>query len=66
MKQNWELEELIEHFTVIPKEMRLLKNKYGGIRLGFVVLLKFFQYQDRFPKAKNEINPQVIDYIHLI
>ena len=63
MKQNWELEELIEHFTVISEELSLLRNKHGGTRLGFAVLLKFFQYQGRFPKAKNEISPQVIDYI---
>lgn len=51
VKQNWDLEELIEHFTVIPEEMRLLGNRYGGTRLGFAVLLKFFQYQGRFPKG---------------
>lgn len=63
MKQNWELEDLIEHFTVIPEEMRLLRNKYGGTRLGFSVLLKFFQYHGCFPKGKHEISPQVIGYI---
>ncbi|WP_217608712.1 DUF4158 domain-containing protein, partial [Bacillus sp. GbtcB15] len=60
MKQNWDLEELIEHFTVIPEEMRLLGNRYGGTRLGFAVLLKFFQYQGRFPKGKQEISKDVI------
>ncbi len=63
MKQNWELEELIEHFTVIPEEMRLIGNKYGSTRLGFAVSLKFFQYQGRFPKGKQEINKQMIEYI---
>ena len=63
MKQNWELEELIEHFTLIPEEMRLIGNKYGSTRLGFAVSLKFFQYQGRFPKGKQEISTQLIDYV---
>jgi hypothetical protein len=37
VKQTWELEELIEHFTVIPEEMRLIGNKYGSTRIGFAV-----------------------------
>ncbi|WJE55615.1 Tn3 family transposase (plasmid) [Bacillus cereus] len=63
MKQNWELEELIEHFTVIPEEMRLIGNKYGSTRLGFAVSLKFFQYQGRFIKGKQEINKKLIEYV---
>ncbi|PHE39727.1 Tn3 family transposase [Bacillus pseudomycoides] len=63
MKQNWVIEELIEHFTVIPKEMCLIGNKYGSTRLGFAVSLKFFQYQGRFPKGKQEINKQLIEYV---
>lgn len=43
--------------------MSLLRNKYGGTRFGFAVLLKFFKYQGRFPKAKSEISPHFIDYI---
>jgi hypothetical protein len=47
VKQTWELEELIERFSVIPEEMRLIGNKYGSTRHGFVVSLKFFQYKGR-------------------
>lgn len=54
MKNEWELGELIEYFTVIPEEMRLIGNKYGGTRLGFAVSLKFFQYQGRFPKGNRK------------
>jgi len=63
VKQTWELEELIEHFTVIPEEMRLIGNKYGSTRLGFAVSLKFFQYQGRFPKGRQEINQEIIEYV---
>jgi hypothetical protein len=43
MKQNWELEELIEHWMLLPDELVLLGNKTGATRLGFAVLLKYFQ-----------------------
>jgi hypothetical protein len=63
VKQTWELEELIEHFTVIPEEMALIGNKYGSTRLGFAASLKFFQYHGRFPKGKQEINQEIIEYV---
>ncbi|SHK42077.1 Tn3 family transposase [Tepidibacter formicigenes] len=63
MKRNWELEELIEHFTIMPNEMSLIGNKSGETRLGFIVLLKFFQFEARFPDSKHEIEKVIIEYI---
>jgi Transposase and inactivated derivatives, TnpA family len=63
MKKNWELDELIEHFTIMPNEMRLIENKTGETRLGFAVLLKFFQHEARFPGHKYEVPKVVIAYI---
>jgi hypothetical protein len=40
VRQTWEIEELIEHFTVISEEIRLIGNKYGSTRLGFAVFQK--------------------------
>lgn len=42
---------------------RLIGNKYGGTRLEFAVSLKFFQYQGRFPKGRQEINQEFIEYV---
>jgi hypothetical protein len=55
VKRNWELDELIEHFTIMPNEMSLVVNKTGETRLGFAILLKFFHMEARFPSSKNEI-----------
>lgn len=55
MKRNWELDELIEHFTIMPNEMSLVGNKTGETRLGFAVLLKFFQHEAKFPNSMNEV-----------
>ncbi|WP_407309922.1 DUF4158 domain-containing protein [Desulfosporosinus sp. SB140] len=63
MKRNWEMDELIEHFTIMPSEMRLIENKTGETRLGFAVLLKFFQHEARFPSQKYEVPKAVIAYI---
>lgn len=63
MKQNWELDELIEHFTILPNEMKLIENKIGETRIGFAVLLKFFQNEARFPTYKYEVPKAVIAYI---
>ncbi|GAX90446.1 DUF4158 domain-containing protein [Effusibacillus lacus] len=63
MKRNWELDELIEHFTILPNEMKLIENKTGETKIGFAVLLKFFQYEARFPTQKYEVPKAVIAYI---
>ncbi len=63
MKRNWELDELIEHFTIMPNEMSLVGNKTGETRLGFAVLLKFFQHEAKFPNSMNEVPGGVVEYI---
>jgi hypothetical protein len=35
MKRQWQTEELVEQFTLLPDEMALLDNKVGVNRLGF-------------------------------
>lgn len=57
MKRNWNEDELLEHFAVVPIERKLIGNKTGASRLGFTVLLKYFQQEVRFP-AKNRIFPK--------
>ena len=63
MKRQWETEELIEHWTLHVEELALLGNKTGATRLGFAVLLKFFQKEARFPAYKNEVPGVVITYL---
>src|SRR6266568_9297165 len=63
MKRTWDIEELIEHFTLVPSELELLGNKSGATRLGFALLLKCFQLEGRFPTAKYEIPRSVVDYV---
>ena len=49
MKRQWTHDELAEHWTLLPDELKLLANKTGATRLGFGLLLKAFALQGRFP-----------------
>lgn len=63
MKRNWSTDELIEFFTLTPKDLELIGTKAGTTRLGFSILLKFFQLEARFPVLKTEIPFTVINFI---
>jgi len=63
MKRQWENEELIEHWMLSIWDLAQLGNKTGSTRLGFAVLLKFFQRAGRFPAFKNEVPGSVISFI---
>ncbi|MEO0373919.1 MAG: Tn3 family transposase [Cyanobacteria bacterium P01_A01_bin.17] len=59
MKRKWSNHELQEHWTIDADETQLILGKKGANRLGFALLLKFFQLKGRFPEKKNEI-PRVV------
>ena len=64
MKRQWANEELISHFTLLPKELDLIgDSKSDHNLLGFAMLLKYFQYEGRFPSQKQDVPPIVI--VHL-
>ena len=55
MKRTWSINELNEHWQLAPNELDLIKQKRGANRMGFALLLKFFEYEGRFPRQKNDI-----------
>ena len=63
MKRQWDIEELIEHFTLIEEDLEVLTNKTGATRLGCALLLKCFQQEGRFPPARNDIPKSIVDYV---
>ncbi len=63
MKQQWDLTELIEHFTFLPPEVKFLGGNASHTRLGKAVLLKFFQYEGRFPESVAELPSAVVEYV---
>ena len=63
MKRAWHPEELVEHWTIVPGEWPLIEHKHGATRLGFAVLLKFFQYAGSFPRAPQDVPLPVVDHL---
>ncbi len=63
MKRDWQADELAEQWTLLPVERELLANKCGATRLGFAVLLKFFQCEARFPQSRQEVPLSVVAFL---
>ena len=42
-----ELDELVEHFTLAPDELELVRNKSGATRLAFALFLKYLPWKGR-------------------
>ncbi|WP_280137821.1 hypothetical protein [Actinopolyspora xinjiangensis] len=43
MQREWQPDELVESWTLVGDDWRLVGNKSGATRLGFALLLKFFE-----------------------
>ena len=63
MRDEWELDELIACWTLDEGDWRLLSNKTGAPRLGFALLLKFFDLEGRFPADRSELPAAAVDYV---
>ncbi|MGH2943943.1 MAG: hypothetical protein ACRDLN_14335 [Solirubrobacteraceae bacterium] len=57
MRLEWEPEELIACWTLLDSDRGRLGNKAGATRLGFALLLKFFELEARFPRDAGELPP---------
>ena len=49
VKRHWDEQGLAEHWSLGLGEWEMLTNRTDRSRLGFAVLLKFFQIEGRFP-----------------
>lgn len=63
VKRDWHPDELIEHWALTSGEKQQILSKREPGRLGFAVLLKFFQQQGRFPKSAREVPRAVVDHL---
>lgn len=63
MRREWEPEELIEAWTLLDGDWRLVGNKTGATRLGFALILKFFAIEARFPRHAGEVPKAAVDYV---
>jgi len=63
MHVEWSTEDLVGSWTLVDEDWRLVANKAGPTRLGFAVLLKFFELEARFPKSGAEVPPAAVEYV---
>lgn len=64
MKRVWSNQELEEHWFLEPDERLLAAaKKTARNRLGFALLLKYFQLENRFPANSDEIPPRPLKYV---
>lgn len=63
MRQDWTLEQLADEWTLEEGDRKLLGNKSGATRLGFALLLKFFQIEGRIPTYAEEIPAAAVEFV---
>ncbi|MDQ0937325.1 DUF4158 domain-containing protein [Streptomyces turgidiscabies] len=56
-------EDVVTCWTPVGRDWELVANKYGPTRLGFVLMLKFFELKGRFPQFVEEFPQAAVDYV---
>ena len=60
---GWSSGELIESWTLADTDWGLVANKSGPTRLGFALLLKFYEIEGRFPREPSEVPAEAVIYV---
>jgi TnpA family transposase len=63
VQTEWELDELISVWTLVSEDWDLIANKSGATRLGFAVMLKFYEIEGRFPAYPEEVPAAAVRYL---
>lgn len=63
MQREWSTEDLVASWTLIGDDWQLVGNKTGATRLGFALLLKFFEIEARFPRSTAEFPFEAVGYV---
>jgi hypothetical protein len=61
MHREWELEDLVECWTLDESDSALVADRSGPIRPGSALALKFFELKARYPRHVGEMPPAVVD-----
>ncbi len=63
VRREWSLEDLIDAWTLADADRDLIANKYGPTKLGFAVLLKYFEIEGRFPRHAGEVPAAAVEFV---
>jgi Domain of unknown function (DUF4158) len=61
VQSDWEPDGLISEWTPVKDDWDLIANKSGVTRLGFAVMLKFYEIEGRFPAYREEVPQAAVD-----
>ncbi|WP_194909564.1 DUF4158 domain-containing protein [Catenulispora rubra] len=57
------MDELVEHWTVLPDEDALLFGRHQDTKLAFALMLKFYTFHGRFPRRRFEFAEEVVEHV---
>ncbi|MBA2725701.1 MAG: DUF4158 domain-containing protein, partial [Actinobacteria bacterium] len=60
---GFDVDELIEFWTLLDEDRELLVGKRGATGLGFAVLLKHYSRYGRFPRGRSEVPVEVVEFV---
>ena len=63
MRRELDPEDLIACWTLLGDEWARVGNKTGATRLGFALLLKYFELDGRFPRHAGDVPKAAVDYV---
>ncbi|MEO3843927.1 MULTISPECIES: DUF4158 domain-containing protein [unclassified Streptomyces] len=63
MRQEWSPEDVVACWTLVDGDWDLVANKSGPTRLGFCLMLKFFEIKGRFPEFIDEFPQPAVEYV---
>jgi hypothetical protein len=63
VRREWEPEDVVACWTLVEQDEReLVSYKRGATRLGFALMLKFFELEARFPRHASEFPYEATDH----
>jgi len=63
VRQEWSPEDVVACWTLVDGDWDLVSNKSGPTRLGFCLMLKFFEIAGRFPEFIEEFPQPAVEYV---
>jgi hypothetical protein len=63
VRKAWGPDELIDAWTLAGADWALVRNKTGATRLGFSLMLKFYELEGRFPAYAEEVPHAAVEYV---
>src|SRR3954466_14032075 len=63
MQRLWSADELGEHWTLGPEELKLLAELTGAGKLGLAAQLAYWRQHGHFPNEEAELAPAVVGHL---